>query len=214
MTDRRRLVQVTTTDMSLQLLLGGQLTAFAEAGYEVIGVSAAGPYVAELEDHGIIHCPLPSATRSFDPIADLRTLWDLTHLLRQLRPDIVHTHNPKPGIYGRLAAHRAGVPVVVNTVHGLYAVPEDAWARRLPVYAAERFAARYSDCELVQNIEDLEALARIGTPSSKLHLLGNGIDLDRFNDRSVMTRRLAMRARLGIAEDEIVGGVVGGLVWE
>ena len=63
MRDRPRVVHVTTTDMSLSLLLGPQLRAFAAAGYEVIGASAPGPYVAELERWGIEHRPL----RSRDP---------------------------------------------------------------------------------------------------------------------------------------------------
>ena len=91
----------------------------------------------------------------------------------------MHTHNPKPGIYGRLAARR--VPVIVNTVHGLYATPEDRWARRAVVYTLERLAARCSHAELVQNPEDVEVLARLGVPRPKLHLLGNGIDLARFD---------------------------------
>ena len=49
--------------------------------------------------------------------------------MREGRFDVVHTHNPKPGVMGRIAARRAGVPVVVNTVHGLYAKPED-WSRK------------------------------------------------------------------------------------
>ena len=49
-------------------------------------------------------------------------------MFRRLRPAIVHTHNPKPGLYGRIAARVARVPVVVNTIHGLYAQPQDALA--------------------------------------------------------------------------------------
>ena len=49
---------ITTTDISLELLLGSQLEAFAAAGFEVIGVSAPGPYVAALERRGIRHVPL------------------------------------------------------------------------------------------------------------------------------------------------------------
>ena len=44
-----RLVHLTTADISLSLLLGPQLRAFATAGYEVIGISAPGPHVPELE---------------------------------------------------------------------------------------------------------------------------------------------------------------------
>jgi hypothetical protein len=61
---RKRLVHVTTVDMSLVLLLGTQLRAFAEAGMEVIGVSAPGPFVPQLESWGIRHEPLRHATRS------------------------------------------------------------------------------------------------------------------------------------------------------
>ncbi|HUI47974.1 MAG TPA: glycosyltransferase family 1 protein, partial [Acidimicrobiia bacterium] len=53
-----RVVHVTTTDISLALLLGPQLAAFRAAGYDVIGVSAAGPYVSQLEGLGIHHVAL------------------------------------------------------------------------------------------------------------------------------------------------------------
>ncbi|MGZ4785922.1 MAG: glycosyltransferase, partial [Acidimicrobiales bacterium] len=119
--DRPRVVHVTTTDMSLAWLLGPQLRAFADAGYDVVGVSAPGPYVAELEAGGIRHVPLRHATRSMAPHHDVLAFVELRRVLRGLQPDIVHTHNPKPGWYGRVAARSVGVPVVVNTVHGLYA---------------------------------------------------------------------------------------------
>ena len=55
------LVHVTTTDMTLALLLGPQLSAFAAAGYDVVGVSAAGSFVPELERAGIRHMTLRHA---------------------------------------------------------------------------------------------------------------------------------------------------------
>ena len=176
----KRLVHVTTVDMSLVLLLGPQLRAFAEAGMEVVGVSAPGPFVPQLESWGIRHEPLRHATRSTAVGQDVMALVELWRLFRRLRPDIVHTHNPKPGLYGRVAARAAGVPGVVNTVHGLYASPEDRASRRAVVYALERAASLCSGAELVQNPEDFEVLARLGVPSDKLVLLGNGIDLQRF----------------------------------
>jgi len=213
-----RLIHVTTTDMSLALLLGPQLRAFARAGYEVIGmsgVSAAGAWVAELESDGIRHVPLRHATRSVAPAHDARALAELRSAFAQLRPDIVHTHNPKPGVYGRLAARTARVPVVVNTVHGLYATPDDRWQKRAFVYALERLAASCSDAELVQNPEDLEVLARLRVPRSRLHLLGNGIDLERFDPARVPAERVAqVRADMGARPEDVVCGLVGRLVWE
>lgn len=201
--------------MSLALLLGPQLTAFARAGYEVVGVSAPGPFVAELVAAGISHVPLPHATRSVSLRDDGRAAASLYRLFRRLRPDIVHTHNPKPGVYGRVAARAAGVPVVVNTVHGLYATRQDSLARRITVYSAERIAAACSDAELVQNPEDLETLASLKVPRERLRLLGNGIDLERFrSDTRSEQARQRIRAEIGATDDTVVVGAVGRLVWE
>jgi glycosyltransferase involved in cell wall biosynthesis len=208
-------VHVTTTDISLAWLLGPQLAAFGDAGYEVIGVSAPGPYVPRLEELGVQHVPLKNATRSVAPTKDLSALFELRGLFRELRPDIVHTHNPKPGVYGRIAARMARVPIVVNTVHGLYAQPGDAWTRRSLVYGLERVAAKCSDAELLQNIEDLPVLRRLGVPEEKLHVLGNGVDLDHFDARRTAPgTRTALRAEWGVPDDAVVCGVVGRLVWE
>ena len=153
-----RLVHLTTTDMSLDWLLGPQLRAFAAEGYEVVGMSAAGPHVANLEAMGIRHVAVPSFTRSNNPLQDVKAFVELVRLLRRVRPDILHTHNPKPGIIGRVAGRLTRVPRIVNTQHGLYAQPTDRWQRRLPVYALERIAAAFGHAELVQNPEDVDTL--------------------------------------------------------
>ena len=201
--------------MSLALLLGPQLSAFAAAGFEVVGVSGRGPFVADLERAGIRHIALRHATRSVSLLDDVRAAAELYRLLRRLRPDIVHTHTPKPGIYGRLGGRAARVPVVVNTVHGLYATAEDSRARRAAVYGLERLAATCSDAELVQNEEDLSTLVALRVPADRLHLLGNGIDLDRFapGPKARAVRGL-VRAELGLDDTTVVVGAVGRLVWE
>jgi glycosyltransferase involved in cell wall biosynthesis len=208
-----RLLHVTTSDMSLELLLGPQLRAFRDAGYEVHAASAPGPFVAGLQRDGITHHPLTYATRAIAPGRDLAAATELYRLFRRLRPHIVHTHNPKPGVYGRFAARAAGVPLVVNTQHGLYAQPADRIARRLGVYALERLAAACSDIELIQNPEDLATLARLGVAHSKLRLLGNGVDLQRFRPQPDWVRA-AVRSELGFDDDQVVIGAVGRLVWE
>lgn len=209
------LAHVTTTDISLALLLGPQLEAFGKAGYEVVGLSGPGPFVPEIEALGARHVTLRNSTRSKSVRADLRAAWELWTWIRNERPDIVHTHNPKPGVYGRIAAALAGVPLVVNTVHGLYATPDDRLVKRMAVYSLERLAAAFSDAELVQNPEDLATLRRLRVPAAKLHLLGNGIDLCRFSPESVDPHvRARIRQELGAADDTVVVTAVGRLVRE
>ncbi len=207
-------LHVTTIDLSLVALLLPQLVGIRDAGYHVIGASAPGSAVAQLEAAGIPHLPIHHSTRRNAPHKDLLAFFELLRLLRRLRPDILHTHNPKPGFYGRIAGRIARVPLVVNTVHGLYATPDDPWLRRAVVYTLERIAAAFSDVELVQNPEDLETLRRLGVPAKRLHLLGNGIDLERFSpDRWIGARR-ALRAEWGVQDDHVAIGFVGRFVAE
>lgn len=210
------LVHLTTTDMSLDWLLAPQLTAFRQAGYDVVGMSAPGPHVDHLRDLGIRHVPLDSFTRSNDPRQDIRALSELWRAVRRLRPDILHTHNPKPGVLGRIAGGLARVPLVVNTQHGLYAQPEDRLIRRAAVYTAERVAAAFGDVELVQNEEDVRTLVEVlHVPAPKVVLLGNGIDMGRFDPSAVPSgTRDRLRSEWGIGPDDVVVGTVGRLVAE
>ena len=208
-----RVAHLTTVDLSLARLLAPQLQAVLDEGGEAIGISAPGPYVQELEELGVRHIPLHASTRGRNAVADIKAAAELWKILRRERPDVLHTHNPKPGVYGRIVGRLAGVPVVVNTVHGLYATEDDRPAFRALVYGLEAFAARFSDRELYQSVEDVELIRRLRLVSaSKLELLGNGIDLERFDPAYAGDHRQQVRRQLGITDDKIVIGIVGRLV--
>jgi lipopolysaccharide/colanic/teichoic acid biosynthesis glycosyltransferase/glycosyltransferase involved in cell wall biosynthesis len=211
-----RVAHLTTVDLSLRYLVMPQLLGVLAEGGEAIGISAYGPCVQELRRAGIRHLALRSSTRGVSPMADLRAAWELWRILRREEIDVLHTHNPKPGIYGRILGRLAGVPVVVNTVHGLYATEDDRPLKRVFVYALEALAARFSDAELVQSREDYELLTRRRiTRPNRTHLLGNGVDLNRFDPGRFSDRqRRALRRSLGITPDQVVVGMVGRLVAE
>jgi glycosyltransferase involved in cell wall biosynthesis len=205
---------LTTVDLSLRFLLLAQLRAVRDAGGTAIGISAPGPWVSELEAEGIRHIALPSSTRSFDVVRDVRAARELRDVLRREHVDVLHTHNPKPGLYGRVVGRLARVPIVVNTVHGLYATEDDLLAKRAAVYTLEAVASRFADAELVQNPEDFALIERMHL-ARHARLLGNGVDLQRFDPtRFSDAQRRATRAEFGADDNTIVVGAVGRLVAE
>lgn len=207
---------LTTVDVSLRYLLLPQLEAVVAIGGESIGISAPGEEVDFLEERGIRHVPLKGSTRSMSLRSDLRAIRDLRRVLKRVEVDVLHTHNPKPGIYGRIVGRLSGVPIVVNTVHGFYATESDSWPKRALVYALEWVASLFSDAELVQSAEDVAMMRRwgIGWRSHVSHL-GNGIDLDRFAVPRPGPHRDVVRAELGIDDpDTVVVGCVARLVAE
>lgn len=214
--DRLRVAHVATIDATHRFLLLAQLRRLREAGFDVSAISAPGPHTADLEAEGIRHITWHHATRAWDPRKDVAAMRELIGILRDGGFHVVHTHNPKPGMMGRVAARIARVPVVVNTVHGYYATPEDRLGRRLPVLGLEWMGARFSDLELFQSAEDLAWAKRRGlVRSDRARLLGNGTDLERFNPSTVPRDRLrALRRELGIPEGALVVGTIGRMVAE
>lgn len=206
-----RIAHLTTVDMSLALLLETELRVDLEAGHEVIGISSPGRYVERVEQIGVRHVPIPSLTRAWDLRSDLRAARELWRAIRTLDLDVLHTHNPKTGVIGRALGRLAGVPVVVNTCHGLWAGPTDGRAKRAVVLAVEAFAAQLSHAELYQNADDRRALAW-AVRDRKAEVVGNGVDLERF--RFDPAGRARLRAEWGVGDDEVLIGGVGRLVAE
>ncbi len=212
---RVRVAHVCTIDMSLRYLLANQLRYLQERGYDVVGVSNPGPDVAWLNAQGLRHVPV-RMTRTFSPMADAAALLDLVRVFQRERIALVHTHNPKPGLLGQLAARIAGIPVVVNTLHGFYFHDHMRPLPRRFYVLMEQLAAAQSDHILSQNPEDIRtAIDEHIAPADRLELLGNGIDLQRFHpDAAGADVVSATRTACGFAPDDVVVGFVGRLVEE
>ncbi|MGH2454483.1 MAG: glycosyltransferase, partial [bacterium] len=207
---------VATVDVTLRFLLFSQMKAAQRAGFQVAAVSSPGPWTADLEREGIRHFPIAALGRRWDPLADLRALGELTRLFRRERFDVVHTHAPKTGVLGRIAARLASTPGIVNTVHGLYGIEPDRPVRRWFYLSLERVAASGSDFELCQSREDLELLKRLRiVRPDRFAYLGNGVDLRRFDRAAVPDEAVqALRRDLDILPGAVVVGTVGRLVLE
>ena len=110
----RKLLRITTIPLSLQVLLTGQPAFFRTRGFLVHTGSGPGNGGGSAEQHKVL--PL---SRELSPVQDLKALWATYRYLKNLRPHIVHTHTPKAGLIGMLAARLAGIPLRLHTVAGL-----------------------------------------------------------------------------------------------
>lgn len=206
---------MTTVDMSVRHLLLNQLLALRAAGFEVGAVSADGPDLGPVHAANVPHWPV-AFTRRMTPLRDLTAAWQIWRLCRRERFTIVHTHQVKAALFGQAAARLAGVPIVINTVHGFYFHEHTPPAKRRAWILLERFCALFSDTLLSQNREDIVTAVETGIcPPGKIEHLGNGIDVRRFDRSAIPAERLAqLRQTLGISPDAVVVGFVGRLVRE
>lgn len=207
-----KIAHVSTVDISLRDLLLNQLQSLSAAGYEVTGIASMDGCAPALQAAGVrpIHVPM---SRKLTPMADLRSLARLWQVMRRERFTLVHTHTPKAGLLGQLAARLARVPLVVNTVHGFYFHEHMAPSARRFYILLERIAARCSNLILSQNEEDIRAALqeRICRPG-QIEFLGNGIDLARFDPALVDPDEQARaREHIGIPPGAPVIGFVGRL---
>lgn len=210
-----RLAVITAIDISHKVLLYAQLKAAQDAGYEVHTVCSAGPNASWLSERGL-HVHHVEIKRKLSPLSDLKTLWKLYRLFRREKFDIVHTHTPKVSLLGQLAARLAGVPVIINTIHGFYFHDNMHWLGRRFYIAMEWMAARCSTTILSQNPEDIETAVKLGVARrANIHFLGNGVNLTQFDpDRFDAAAKAAKRAEIDVPADALVVGIIGRLVQE
>ncbi len=156
---------------------------------------------------GLTVYELPSLGRAIRPGQDMRAYRDLVRRLREYAPDVVHTHGSKAGILGRLAAARAGVPVILHTVHGWGHHDYMSSVSRQVYITLERRAARRSSRIIAVSQANLQRGLRdgIGTPE-QYTVIPACIDIAKYRDVSVDAT--ALRRELGIdAEAPVVGTV-------
>jgi glycosyltransferase involved in cell wall biosynthesis len=117
---------------------------------------------------------------------------------------------------GQLAAKLAGAPIIINTVHGFYFHDRSPAASKWFFILCEKIAGFFSSKILFQSAEDLQSARRYRIGREKaLFYLGNGIDLDRFNPKSISCEEsLSLRESLGIPIGYFIVGFVGRLVKE
>ena len=210
-----RVAVVCTVGMVARRFLYPQAKAAQQAGYDVTMVCTDGPYVEGLRADGMTVETIP-ILRRISPWLDALALRRLTKLFRRKAIDIVHTHTPKGGLLGQLAAKRAGTPVRINTVHGLYYAGMSRDPSRWLFRRLELHSCRLADHVFSQSAEDVDTLLRDGQlPPERVEWLGNGIDLRVFRrDTFAADEGRRVRDEVGIPAGAFVVGVVARMVRE
>ena len=180
-----KLVRITTIPVSLEKLLGGQLS-YMKDYYDVIAVSSDEQCLKKVaEKEGVGMCCI-EMTRQITPFKDARALWKLYRFFRKEKPFIVHTHTPKAGTLGMIAAWLARVPNRLHTVAGLPLLEVKGNKRRL-LNLVEKITYKcatniYPNSYGLKDIIQNENLCR---KRNKLKVIGNGssngIDISYFN---------------------------------
>jgi glycosyltransferase involved in cell wall biosynthesis len=152
---------------------------------------------------------VPELVRPVHPLKDFLALRKLEALLREQKPDLVHTHSGKAGILGRLAARRAGVPIIIHHIHGPSFGNFQGALANFVFTAAERHAANATDhffCS-ASAMTRLYLAAGIGRPEMYTRIF-SGFELGPFLNA---TNDSDLRHRLGLDETHFVIGKIGRL---
>jgi glycosyltransferase involved in cell wall biosynthesis len=216
MIEKKLIIRITTVPISMEKLLNGQLM-FINKHYKVLMISSEKENLKKLGTDLEIDSYYVNLTRKITPLTDLFSLIKLTCFLIKTKPFIVHTHTPKAGTIGMLAAYIARVPNRLHTVAGLPLLETTGVKRwllnlveKLTYFVASKI---YPNSNGLKNI-----ILEMGfTRTDKLNVLGNGssngIDTKYFSPESVNQIEIDnLKNKLNINSKDFVFIFVGRLV--
>ncbi len=171
--------------MALAYLLPGQMKFMHENGFDVPMISADGKDREQVITNEKCRHIIVPMTRTITPWQDLKCLWQLIKIFRKEKPDIVHTHTPKAGLLGMLAAFICSVKVRIHTVAGLPLMVEKGFKFRLLTFIEKITFAAANHVWPNSNSLKKYIVENNLSKKSKLEVIGsgssNGINLNRFN---------------------------------
>jgi glycosyltransferase involved in cell wall biosynthesis len=202
----------------MNILLKGQL-GFMNRFFDVSGVTSYDQkHFNEVVAREGVAMKAIEMKRTIAPVQDLVSLWKLYRHIKKLKPYIVHTHTPKAGLIGMLAARLASVPVRLHTVAGMPLI-ETTGAKRMLLNIIERLT--YSCAHRVYpNSNGLATIIRENNFCSpkKLKIIAggssNGINTAHFSPSLDVSQKMEFRSRLGISKDAVLYCFVGRLCTE
>ena len=163
----------------------GLLLALMERGYSITALVPSGEGVAELQQLGVIVRPIELSPRGISPLSDLRLLWSYWRQLGELKPAAFLGFTAKPNIYGSIAAHRRGIPVIAN-ITGLGTGFLSGRTLETVLSRLYRTALAHAERVFFHNGDDRDLfLARGLAEASRAEVIpGSGVNLSHFGVES------------------------------
>ena len=194
------------------------LTKYLEGEFETLLVAGMKDDTEEsssyiLDNYNIKPVFIPEMKRAIDFKNDILAYKKIKKIIKDFKPDIVHTHAAKAGTIGRLAAYNCGVKVVVHTFHGHVFHSYFSPLKTRFYLAIEKFLAKKTSAIIAISKGQKNELTEIYkiAESSKFHTIPLGFDLNRFYENKEKKRAI-FRKKYGIDENEIVITIIGRLV--
>lgn len=194
------------------------LTKYLPAEYETLLIGgdkeeSEGSSMHILENLGITPVIIPEMQRSISPKNDRIAYKKIKKIIKEFKPDIVHTHASKAGTLGRIAAVRCKVPVIVHTFHGhvfhsYFNKTKTAAYKNIERHLAKRSSAIVTISAIQK--EELSVQHRV-CKASKTHIIPLGFDLNKFNENTGEKRK-NFRTEYNVKDNEVAIGIIGRLV--
>lgn len=193
----------------LTRFLGQEFETRLIGGLPEVGEADSLHIVKEYDVEPII---LAEMQRNPNIFSDIQAFWKLRKVIKEFRPDIVHTHASKAGALGRLAAFTAGVPVIVHTYHGHVFHSYFGSFKTKVFKTIERFlASRTTGIIAISALqkEEIGTIHRICSPQ-KIEIIPLGFDLTKFQ-QNLPEKRTETRSKYRLEEGEVAVAIVGRL---
>jgi len=165
-----------------------------------------------LKDYEIDFEIIEDMSRSINLIKDLKSFFKIKKIIKEFKPDIVHTHASKSGALGRLAAITSRVPIIVHTFHGHVFHSYFGNLKTKFYIFLERYLAKKSSAIIaISNLQRKELINEFEIcPESKTYTIQLGFDLDKFQE-DCSTKRNLFRDEFNLELDDIAIGIIGRL---
>lgn len=155
---------------------------------------------------------VPELGREISPLDDLKAFWRIYRILREEKPDIVHTHTAKAGTLGRLAAILAGTRVKVHTFHGNVFRHYFGRAKTSAFILIERFLGLFTTKVVTVSARQKEELVKEFNiiPDAKCVVVPLGADLSKL--QKAPSPAGGLKRELDLRDGELLVGIMGRLV--